>query len=193
VQAKSVAELVAQAKAAPSGMAYASGGKGASNHLSGELLRVITGAPLLHVPYKGNGPALVDVMSGNVAFMFDILGSALPQIRSGKVRALAVTSAKRSEFAPEIPTMKESGVAGYDEAGSDLWMGVFAPAGTPKAVVDRLNAEIVRAMRSPDVAERVKGYAYEVWTLSPEDFAAHLRTDNAKWGRVVKQAGITPE
>lgn len=193
VQAKSVAELVAQAKAAPGGMAYASGGKGASNHLSGELLRVITGAPLLHVPYKGNGPALVDVMSGNVAFMFDILGSALPQIRSGKVRALAVTSAKRSEFAPEIPTMKESGVVGYDEAGSDLWMGVFAPAGTPKAVVDRLNAEIVKAMRSPDVAERVKGYAYEVWTLSPEDFAAHLRTDNAKWGRVVKQAGITPE
>jgi tripartite-type tricarboxylate transporter receptor subunit TctC len=193
VQARSVAELVAQAKASAGGMAYASGGKGASNHLSGELLRVVTGAPLVHVPYKGNGPAMTDVIAGNVPFMFDILGTALPQIRSGKVRALAVTSAKRSQYAPEIPTMKESGVAGYEEAGSDLWMGVFAPPATPRPVVDRLNAEIVKAMHAPDVAERVKAYAYDTWTLSPEEFAAHLRIDNAKWGRVVKQAGITPE
>jgi tripartite-type tricarboxylate transporter receptor subunit TctC len=193
VQAKSVADLIAQAKATPGGMAYASGGKGASNHLSGELLRVITGAPLLHVPYKGNGPAMVDVIAGNVPFMFEILGSALPQIRAGKIRALAVTSGRRSQFAPDIPTMKESGIAGYDEVGSDLWMGVFAPAGTPKAVVDRLNAEILKAMRSPEVVERVKGYAYDVWTTTPEDFAAHLRVDHQKWGRVVKQAGIVPE
>jgi tripartite-type tricarboxylate transporter receptor subunit TctC len=193
VQAKSVADLIAQAKATPGGMAYASGGKGASNHLSGELLRVITGAPLLHVPYKGNGPAMVDVIAGNVPFMFEILGSALPQIRAGKIRALAVTSGRRSQFAPDIPTMKESGIAGYDEVGSDLWMGVFAPAGTPKAVVDRLNAEILKAMRSPEVVERVKGYAYDVWTATPEDFAAHLRVDHQKWGRVVKQAGIVPE
>jgi tripartite-type tricarboxylate transporter receptor subunit TctC len=125
--------------------------------------------------------------------MFEILGSALPQIRAGKIRALAVTSGRRSQFAPDIPTMKESGIAGYDEVGSDLWMGVFAPAGTPKAVVDRLNAEILKAMRSPEVVERVKGYAYDVWTTTPEDFAAHLRVDHQKWGRVVKQAGIVPE
>ena len=125
--------------------------------------------------------------------MFDILTTALPQIRSGKVRALAVTSAKRSQYAPEVPTMKEAGVAGYDEVGSDLWMGIFAPPGTPKPVADRLYAEIVKAMNAPELGERVRALAYDVWTLTPEEFAAHLRTDHAKWGKVVKAAGIVPE
>ena len=193
VPVNSVAELIAYAKANPNKVAYASGGKGASNHLSGELLRALTGAPMVHVPYKGNAPALVDVISGNATFMFDILTTALPQIRSGKVRALAVTSAKRSQYAPDVPTMKEAGVEGHDEVGSDLWMGIFAPPGTPKPIADRLYAEIVKAMNAPELVERVRALAYDVWTLKPEEFAAHLKTDYAKWGKVVKAAGIVPE
>lgn len=193
VPVNSVAELIAYAKANPNKVAYASGGKGASNHLSGELLRALTGAPMVHVPYKGNAPALVNVISGNATFMFDILTTALPQIRSGKVRALAVTSAKRSQYAPDVPTMKEAGVEGHDEVGSDLWMGIFAPPGTPKPIADRLYAEIVKAMNAPELVERVRALAYDVWTLKPEEFAAHLKTDYAKWGKVVKAAGIVPE
>lgn len=193
VPVNNLAELIAYAKANPNKVAYASGGKGASNHLSGELLRVLTGAPMVHVPYKGNAPALVDVISGNATFMFDILTTALPQIRSGKVRAVAVTSAKRSQYAPDVPTMKEAGVAGHDEVGSDLWMGIFAPPGTPKPIADRLYSEIVKAMNAPELVERVRGLAYDVWTLKPEEFAAHLRTDHAKWGKVVKAAGIVAE
>ncbi|MBK8064467.1 MAG: tripartite tricarboxylate transporter substrate binding protein [Betaproteobacteria bacterium] len=189
VPARSVAELVAYAKANPDKVSFASGGKGATNHLSGELLKALTGAPMLHVPYKGSAPALVDVIAGNATGMFDILVTSLPQIRAGKVRALAVTSSKRSSHAPDIPTMVEAGVTGYGEAGSDLWFGVFAPAGTPRAIVDRLNAELVKALRTPEVSERIRQQAYDTWTLTPDEFAAFLRTDHAKWGQVVKLSG----
>jgi tripartite-type tricarboxylate transporter receptor subunit TctC len=189
VPARSVAELVAYAKANPDKVSFASGGKGATNHLSGELLKALTGAPMLHVPYKGSAPALVDVIAGNATGMFDILVTSLPQIRAGKVRALAVTSSKRSSHAPDIPTMVEAGVTGYGEAGSDLWFGVFAPAGTPRAIVDRLNAELVKALRTPEVSERIRQQAYDPWTLTPDEFAAFLRTDHAKWGQVVKLSG----
>ena len=189
VPAKNVAELVAYAKSNPDKVSFASGGNGATNHLSGELLKALTGAPMLHVPYKGSAPALLDVMAGSATCMFDILVTSLPQIRAGKVRALAVTSAKRSPHAPDIPTMRESGIEGYEEAGSNLWFGVLAPAGTPKAIVDRLNSELVRALKTPEVTERIRTQAYDEWTLTPEEFAAFLRTDYAKWGRVVKSAG----
>ena len=189
VPARSVAELVAYAKANPDKVSFASGGKGATNHLSGELLKALTGAPMLHVPYKGSAPALVDVIAGNATGMFDILVTSLPQIRAGKVRALAVTSSKRSSHAPDIPTMVEAGVTGYGEAGSDLWFGVFAPAGTPRPIVDRLNAELVKALRTPEVSERIRQQAYDTWTLTPDEFAAFLRTDHAKWGQVVKLSG----
>jgi tripartite-type tricarboxylate transporter receptor subunit TctC len=189
VPAKTVGELVAYAKANPDKVSFASGGTGATNHLSGELLKSLTGAPMLHVPYKGSAPALVDVMAGNATCMFDILVTSLPQIRGGKVRALAVTSTKRSSYAPDIPTMVEAGVTGYGEAGSDLWFGVFAPAGTPKPIVDRLNAELVKALRTPEVSERIRAQAYDTWTLAPEEFASFLRTDHAKWGKVVKSSG----
>ncbi len=189
VPAKTVAELVAYAKVNPQKVSFASGGTGATNHLSGELLKAVTGAPMLHVPYKGSAPALVDVMSGNATCMFDILVTSLPQIRAGKVRALAVTSAKRSGYAPDIPTMRESGIEGYEEAGSDLWFGVLGPAGTPKPIVDRLNAELVKALKTPEVSERIRVQAYDVWTLSPEEFTNFLRTDHARWGKVVKFAG----
>ncbi len=189
IPVKSVAELVAYAKANPAKVSFASGGTGATNHLSGELLKAVTGAPMLHVPYKGSAPALVDVIAGNATCMFDILVTSLPQIRAGKVRALAVTSAKRSAYAPEIPTMRESGIEGYEEAGSDLWFGVLAPAGTPRPIVERLNAELVKALRTPEVGERIRVQAYDVWTLSPDEFSAFLRTDHARWGKVVKFAG----
>jgi tripartite-type tricarboxylate transporter receptor subunit TctC len=189
VPVKTVAELVAYAKANPDKVSFASGGTGATNHLSGELLKAVTGAPLLHVPYKGSAPALVDVIAGNATCMFDILVTSLPQIRAGKVRALAVTSSKRSNYAPDIPTMRESGIEGYEEAGSDLWFGVFAPAGTPKAIVDRLNAELIKALKTPEVVERIRVQAYDIWTLTPDEFASFLRVEHAKWGKIVKLAG----
>lgn len=189
VPVKTVGELVAYAKANPEKVSFASGGTGATNHLSGELLKAVTGAPMLHVPYKGSAPALIDVIAGNATCMFDILVTSLPQIRAGKVRALAVTSAKRSHYAPDIPTMRESGVEGYEEAGSDLWFGVFAPAGTPKPIVDRLNAELVKALKAPEVVERIRVQAYDIWTLTPEEFAAFLRVEYVKWGKIVKLAG----
>lgn len=193
VPAKTVAELVAYAKANPDKVTLGSGGIGATNHLSIELLKSITGAPIVHVPYKGSAPALVDVMAGNITGMFDILVTSLPQIRNGKVRPLAVTSERRSEYAPDIPTMRESGIPGYSEAGSDLWFGVFAPAGTPKAIVDRLNRELVKALDAPEVRERIKAQAYSVWTLKPEEFDAFVRTDYEKWGKIVKSANITAQ
>ncbi|MGD9945462.1 MAG: Bug family tripartite tricarboxylate transporter substrate binding protein [Burkholderiaceae bacterium] len=193
VPARTVAELIDYAKANPGKVAFASGGIGATNHLSGELLKFITGAPMVHVPYKGSAPALVDVIGGNVTAMFDILVTSLPQIRNGKVRPLAVTSDKRSEYAPDIPTMRESGVPGYSEAGSDLWFGVFAPANTPRPIVERLNAGLVKAMDSAEVKERMLAQAYSRWTLRPDAFTDFLRTDHEKWGKVVRSAGIKAE
>lgn len=193
VPVRSAGELVAHAKANPDRVAYASGGRGASNHLAGELLKALTGAPLVHVPYKGNAPAMTDVLGGTVACMFDILSTALPHVRSGKVRAIAVAGKKRSAFLPEVPTMQESGVPGYDEATSDLWLGVFAPPGTPRPIVERLHADFVKAMAAPEVAERVRAQAYDVWTLRPEEFSVHLRRDLEKWGAMVKSAGLAPE
>lgn len=190
---KTVAELVAYAKANPDKVTFASGGRGTSNHLQGELFKGLTGAPMLHVPYKGNANAVLDVISGNVTCMFDILATGLAQVRAGRTRALAVSSLKRSPFAPEIPTLAEAGVKGYEEAGTDLWIGVFAPAGTPKPIVDRLYAEIAKAMKAPDVAERMRTLHYDTWTLPPEEFAAYLRADLVKWGKVAKIAGLKPE
>lgn len=193
VPAKTVAELIAFAKANPEKVTLGSGGTGATNHLSMELLKSLTGAPIVHVPYKGSAPALVDVMAGNITGMFDILVTSLPQIRNGKIRPLAVTSDKRSEYAPDIPTMRESGVPGYSEAGSDLWFGVFAPAGTPKPIVDRLNRELIKALDTAEVRERIRAQAYSVWTLRPEEFDAFVRTDYEKWGKIVKSANITAQ
>lgn len=190
---KTVAELVAHAKANPTQVTFASGGTGTSNHLAGELLKTVTGAPLVHVPYRGSGPAMIDVIAGHITCMFDILVTVLPQIQAGKVRALAVTSGRRSPYAPDIPTMAESGVAGYAEAGNDLWFGVFLPAGTPKPIVERLNAEIQKALASPELARVLRTQGYDAWTLDPAAFVAFMRDDHAKWGKVVKAAGIKPE
>jgi tripartite-type tricarboxylate transporter receptor subunit TctC len=189
VPANTVAELVAFAKANPDKVTFGSAGNGASNHLSGEVLKHLTGAPMTHVPYRGSAPALTDVLGGNITFMFDILVTLQPHIQAGRVRALAVTSDKRSPFAPDIPTMAESGIKGFSEAGSDLWFGIVGPAGLPKPVVEKLNAKLIEAMRAPEVAQRVNAQAFEQWTSTPEEFAKVIRVDYEKWGKIVKASG----
>jgi tripartite-type tricarboxylate transporter receptor subunit TctC len=189
VPVQSVGALVAYAKANPGKVNYGSAGNGSSNHLSGELLRSLTGAPIQHVPYKGSAPALTDVVSGQLTFMFDILVTSVPQIRAGRVRGLAVTSAKRSPFAPDIPTMAESGVPGYAEAGSELWFGIVAPKGLPKPIVDKLNAELIRVLRSPAMRERISAQFFDVWTSTPAEFQRVIEADHAKWGKIVRESG----
>lgn len=189
VPANSVADLVAYAKANPGKVTFGSAGNGSSNHLSGEVLKFVTGAPMQHVPYKGSAAALTDVIAGNITCMFDILVTSLPQARSGRVRPLAVTSATRSPFAPDIPTMAESGIKGYSEAGADLWFGIVAPAGLAQSVKGVLNQKLIEALRSPDIRQRLGAQAFELWTSSPEEFATVIRDDHQKWGRIVKASG----
>ncbi len=193
VPAKTVAELVAYAKANPRKVSFGSAGNGSSNHLSGELLKVITKAPMEHVPYKGSGPAMTDVLAGNLTFMFDVLITSIPQMQAGRVRALAVTSAKRSPYVAEVPTMEESGIKGYSEAGSDLWFGIVGPAGMPKAIVQKLNQKLIEALRAPDMRQRVRLQAFDIWTSTPEEFTAVLKADHVKWGKIVGAAGAKVE
>ena len=187
--AKNVRDLVAFAKAHPGKVSFGSAGNGASNHLSGEVLKTLTGAPMQHIPYKGSAPAHTDVMAGNITFMYDVLNTGLTQVKAGRVTALAVTSAKRSPFAPDVPTMEEAGVPGYSSAGSDLWFGIMGPAGIPKPIVAKLNAELIRVMRSPEVRERVRGQYFDPYTSTPEEFAAVIKTDLEKWGKIVRASG----
>jgi tripartite-type tricarboxylate transporter receptor subunit TctC len=189
VPAKSVGELIEYAKANPGKVSFGSAGNGSSNHLSGEVLKVLTKAPMEHIPYKGSGPAMTDVMAGNITFMFDVLITSIPQMRAGRVRALAVTSAKRSPYIPEVPTMDESGVPGYNDAGSDLWFGIVGPAGIPKPIVRKLNEKLIEALRDPEMRQRIRIQAFDLWTSTPEEFTAVLKSDHAKWGKVVKASG----
>lgn len=190
VPAHSVKELVALANKKPGSITYASAGNGSTNHMSGEVLRQLTGASLLHIPYRGSGPALIDVLGGTVSFMFDTLNTSLPHIQAGKLRALAVASPQRSPFAPDIPTMDEAGVKGYAGAGEDLWWGVIAPAQIPDDVKRKLNAALVKALTSPDLIQQVKAQYVETLTSTPEEFAAVLKRDHARWGEIVKKADI---
>jgi tripartite-type tricarboxylate transporter receptor subunit TctC len=186
---KSVADLVAYAKSNPTKVSFGSAGNGSSNHLSGELLKSLTGAPMEHIPYKGSAQALTDVIAGRLTFMFDALNTSLPQIRAGRVRALAVTSSKRSQYVPDVPTMAESGVPGYAEAGSDLWFGIVGPAGMPRPIVEKLNQHLVRVLNSPEMEEKVKAQFLEVRSSTPEEFQHVLQVDNVKWSRIVKASG----
>jgi tripartite-type tricarboxylate transporter receptor subunit TctC len=186
VNAKTVRELVALAKAKPGELNFASSSTGGSPHLSGEMFKQMTGADIVHVPYKGSAPAITDLLGGQVSLMFDNLPSALPQVKAGKLRALAVTSARRSQAAPDIPTLAESGVPGYEV---DSWFGILAPAGTPKEIVNQLNAEIVRILKIPQVRERLLEQGAEPVGDTPEHFADHIRNETVKWARVVKASG----
>ena len=187
--AKNVKELIDFAKANPGKVTFGSAGNGASNHLSGEVLKTLSASPMQHIPYKGSAQALTDVMAGNITFMYDVLNTGLTQVKAGRVTALAVTSAKRSPFAPDVPTMEEAGVPGYSTAGSDLWFGIMGPAGIPKPIVARLNAELIKVMRSPELRERIRGQYFEPYTSTPEEFTAVLKTDLEKWGKIVRASG----
>jgi tripartite-type tricarboxylate transporter receptor subunit TctC len=184
-----VKELVDYAKANPTKVTFGSAGNGSSNHLSGEALKFVTGAPMQHVPYRGSAPALADVIAGNITFMFDILITAMPSAQSGRVKALAVTSDKRSPFAAQVPTMSEAGITGFSEAGSDLWFGIVAPAGLPKPITAKLNESLIVAFRSPQMRERVAAAGFEMWTSTSEEFARVIKTDREKWGKIVKASG----
>jgi tripartite-type tricarboxylate transporter receptor subunit TctC len=186
VPAKNVAELIALMKASPAKYTFASSGNGTSQHLSGELFKTMAGVEMQHIPYKGSPPALQDVVGGQVTMTFDNITTAWPLAKGGKLRALAVTTAKRSSVAPEVPTLAESGLAGY-EVGS--WQGVFAPAGTPPEIVKRLNAEIVKIIRTPDVNEKLTALGAEPVGNTPEEFGALVRAEVGKWADVVKKSG----
>jgi len=186
--AGNVRELIALAKAKPTTLNFASSGNGQSTHLSGELFNTMAGIKLGHVPYKGSAPALTDVIGGQVPLMFDTMLSAMPFVKTGKLKALAVTSAQRSPAAPELPTIAESGLPGYEVVA---WNGLLAPAGTPKAVIDRLSDELAKAMAVAQVREKfsVQGFAAS-WD-TPEQFGSFLRSEVAKWTKTVKASGAT--
>ena len=186
IPAKNVAELIALLKANPGKYTFASSGNGTSQHLSGELFKSMAGVDMQHIPYKGSPPALQDVVGGQVSMTFDNITTALPLAKAGKLRALAVTTAKRSSAAPEVPTLAESGLAGF-EVGS--WQGVFAPAGTPPEIIKRLNAEIVKIINLPDVKEKLVALGAEPVGDTPEQFGAYVKTEVAKWSDVVKKSG----
>ena len=186
VPARNVQELIALAKAKPGELSYGSPGIGTSIHVSGELFNTMAGVKTVHVPYKGRQFAIPDLLSGQIQFMFDNMPSALPVAKEGKLRALAVTSAKRHPAAPDIPTMAESGLPGFDATS---WFAVYAPAGTPPEVVAKLNAEIDRILALPDVKEKLGGIGLDVVGGPPDQLAAFTRAELAKWSKVVKDSG----
>jgi tripartite-type tricarboxylate transporter receptor subunit TctC len=183
----SVKELIAYAKAKQGQLSFASAGSGSTSHMSGELFKRMTGIEMLHVPYKGTGPALPDLLSGRVHLIFEPLPTMLPHVRAGRMRALGVTTAKRSSAAPEIPTIAEQGLEGYDVV---LWYGISAPAGTPKPMVEKLHAAFVEFAASADVKERFSSIGAEPATLSSAEFAAMIKRDIARWKKVATEAGI---
>ena len=183
-------ELIALAKAKPDQLTYASTGSGTSNHMSMELFKLMTGTKITHVPYKGSAPALVDLMGGHVMMIFDNTPNVLPHVKGGKVKAIAVTSLKRSELAPEVPTVIESGVPGYEVS---VWFGVVAPANTPRDIVTRLNGEINKIIAMNDVRQRFTNGGVTPIGGTPEQFTEHIRNEVAKWGKVVKATGARVE
>ena len=184
---KSVKELIAFAKARPGKIDYASGGSGGSPHLAMELFKSLTGTDMVHVAYKGVGPALIEVLAGQVQVFFANAAPAVPYIKSGQLRALGTSGTKRSLVAPEIPTVAEAGVPGFE---ASAWFGVIAPAKTPAAIIARLNAEIVKSMRSPDTESRVQSIGAEVLTSTPQEYAQVIAADIDRWGELVRRLGL---
>jgi hypothetical protein len=187
---KTVKEFVALAKSKPGALNYSSAGIGSSSHLAPELLAMMTGIDIVHVPYKGGGPGLVDLLSGQMQFMMTTTPAAMPHVKSGKIRALGVTSAKRSQSLPEIPTIAEAGVKGYEVS---TWYGVLAPARTPKAIVTKLHGEIVRLIAVPDTREKLLSQGFEPVGSTPDEFGAYIKSEIAKWAKVIKTAKIKAE
>jgi tripartite-type tricarboxylate transporter receptor subunit TctC len=184
-----VRELIAYAKANPNKLNNAMA-TGSMPHLAGEMFKKMAGVEIVPVPFKGNSPAYPDLMAGRVQLMFDALSAGLSQVQSGRLRGIAVTSAQRSHAAPDIPTVAESGLPAFE---ADAWYGVLAPAKTPPAVVDRLNAAIRKAVATPAVQDKLRSQGYTILVNSPAEFAAYIRSETAKWGKVVKESGATAE
>jgi tripartite-type tricarboxylate transporter receptor subunit TctC len=179
--------LIAYAKANPGRLNYASTGNGSSNHLSFELFKTMTGVAVTHIPYKGSAPAVTDLIAGQVQVMFDNTPNVLPHVKAGKLKGIAVSSKARSQFAPDMPTVDEAGVPGYDVS---VWFGVLTVAGTPPEIVKRLNTEMTRILLSPEVKERISRSGVEVVAGSPEQFSAFLKSEVARWAKVINEAGI---
>lgn len=187
VAVRSVKDLIALAKAKPGQLNYGSSGAGTGTHLSAELFKTMTGVEMVHVPYKGGGPAVTALLAGQVQLNFATIPSVLPHARAGKLRAIAVTTLKRSAAAPEVPTIAESGVPGYDHGP---WNGMLAPAKTPKPVIDRLNVELAKILRTPELKAALEHDGSEPVGNAPEAFAAIIRNETAKWAKVIKAAGM---
>ena len=190
VPVRSVKDLIALAKARRGELTFASAGIGSSNHLSGEQFRIMAGVDIVHVPYKGGGAAVIDLLAGQVSMYFGTTPSTVPHVRAGRLRALAVTSAQRSRATPDIPTMSETALPGFEQSA---WHGLLAPAATPPAVIAKLNAEVMRVLRMPDTVERMAAQGVDVVGNSPAEFAAFIKQDVVKYQKLVKSAGIRVE
>ncbi len=186
--ASSVRDVVTLARQEPGKLTYASGGSGTAMHLSGELLKSMTQVQITHVPYKGSAPAILAVMSGETSLAIADITTIQPQIKSGRLKVLGVMSKERSSLAPEMPTLAETGVPGYEASG---WFAILAPAGTPPAIVQRLNAELTAVLRSPEVRERFSAAGLEPLPSSPEELAQLMKTETQKWAKVIRESGAT--
>lgn len=187
---RTVKDLIALAKAKPGTLNYSSAGIGSSSHLAPELFAILTGIKMVHVPYKGGGPGLVDLLSGQMQLMMTTMPAAMPHVKSGKVRAIAVTSARRSPSLPELPTVAEAGVKGYEVS---TWYGVLAPARTPKGIVTRLHGEIVKILAAAETRDKLLAQGFEPVGSTPDEFGVYIQSEIAKWGKVIKAAGIKAE
>ena len=190
VAAKSVQDLIALAKTKPGQLNFASGGAGTANHLAAEVLKLAAGINIVHVPYKGTGPALASVLGGETQLIISSLLPALPHVKSGKLRALAVTSTSRSSAVPDVPTAAESGLPKFETSS---WHGILVPAKTPRAVITRLHGEFVKVLGVPEVRERLTSQGLNIVASTPQEFAAHIKSETVKYARVIKQAGIKAE
>jgi len=190
IPARTTRDLIAIAKARPGALSYASAGAGSATHLSGELLKTLSGTDILHVPYKGTGPAVTALLSGEVGLYFTTAPAAVPLMKAGRVRALGVTSMKRSPLMPEVAPIAEAGLKGYE---TSTWHGILAPAGTPREIVTKSNADIVKILAQPDVREKLIGQGLDPVGGTPEAFAAYIKAEIAKWAGVIKAAGAKLE
>lgn len=188
--AKTVKEVIAIAKARPGELSFGSSGPGATDHLAGELFKSLTGVNMVHVPYKGGAPAMLDLMAGQVQTVFSTVSTAIGAIKGGKVRAIAMTGEKRFELMPELPTIAEAGVPGFEVRN---WYGVFVPAGTPREIVARLNAELAKVLQMADVKSKLLESGIEALYSTPEQFAAYIQSETQRWAKVVKASGARAE
>jgi len=190
VPASTLAEFIALAKSKPGGLNYASSGPGTPYHMAGELFKAMAGVDLVHVPYKGSSGARTDILGGQVHMMFDAITTMAPNVRAGKLKALGSSGKQRSTVLPEVPTVSEAGVPGYDAV---IWLGIMAPAGTARPIVDRLNAEITKVTAAPELRETWAKQGAAAMTMNPEEFARFMREDIEKWARIVRISGAKPD